>query len=97
MKHEFQGGIVGRSNDSLGDEFLLGMVVAEQSETALLRRCEDAERGMRDAVRFVASLVHANGGELKFSDMAEAEAYDLIVYREESERGTILKTRKRTP
>jgi hypothetical protein len=96
MKHTFQCGIVGTSHDSLGDQFLAGMMndptENDARELARLRAAvAQHESQMKRAARVIAVLVKKAGGSVDITDMEEAEAHDLIVYRDDSARRQVLK------
>ena len=99
MKHAFDCGITATSHDSLGDEFLSGMIRQRDLEDGpteaelLCQRVRQLEASERQARLLVASLVQKVGGSVEIDDMETALAYDLVVYRDESKRGVVLKTR----
>lgn len=99
MKHTFPSGITGESFDPVGDEFLRGMIHQRDpnAELALLRKQVSAyETDQRRGVLMIAALVHKAGGEVSIDDIDEMQAFDLIVYRDESKMATVLKTKPRT-
>lgn len=101
MNHTFSCGITATSNDSLGDEFLAGMIRQRDledgpTETEVLRKqVRDYEASERSAMLLVAALVKKAGGEVEVDDLDTMRAYDLVVYRDHSKAGTVLKVRPR--
>ena len=107
LKHTFNCGIVGTSYDAAGDEFLAGMMRAEEMDLAHMRRIEkqlaDAEAVRRDrdaATRIIAVLVARAGGEVFIPDGELLPIYFspakevLITHRDEAKGGAVIRVRK---
>lgn len=102
MEHTFKCGIVGRSNDAVGDEFLAGMIMGNELDQAPIRRIEkqlaeaSAVRRDRDtAVRIITLLVVRLGKDVfipddELMDLFANPKAELVNYRDERRRGICL-------
>lgn len=70
MKHVFQSGLAGQSNDAAGDAFLGGMIAKEWEEklSAKLLRAEGLERENKRQLALIMALVNKAGGRVTLSE-----------------------------
>ena len=93
MKTKFEAGIVGTSNDALGDEFLMRMEARKQMEE--WARADKMQSEIKYMRAILLHLVNKAGGKIEINHgvfLAEA-AVDLFVSIDHSTQAIILQTR----
>jgi hypothetical protein len=97
VKHTFKCGIVGESNDGLGDEFLRGMIYDSETaeneiKDALIKPWKDELVRTQRALMY---LIVKAGGEVRVPDhviiKGNPDVSSWEIYRDESTQETVLR------